>query len=172
MSSLTLRSASELAAYVSANWQPAGCETKAGHRGLSLMAASLISEWKTLKRGRSGHRFEDRYDAHRRTKNRRTMLGRIARIGLAVVSIAVGILLMFIPGPAILFFLIAGGLLAAESREVARGLDWSEVRLRRISKWARTRWRKLSLVGKLIVGGLALAISAGGLFLGYRITFG
>ena len=100
------------------------------------------------------------------------MLGRIARIGLAVVSIAVGIVLMFIPGPAILFFLIAGGLLAAESREVARGLDWSEVRLRRISKWARTRWRKLSLVGKLIVGGLALAISAGGLFLGYRITFG
>ena len=136
------------------------------------MAASLISEWKTLKKGRPGHRFEDRYLALRRTKNRRTMLGRVLRLIAAVVSIAVGILLMFIPGPAILFFLIAGGLLAAESREVARGLDLSEVRLRRISKWSRTRWRKLSLVGKLIVGGLALAISAGGLFLGYRITFG
>ncbi|HTO03936.1 MAG TPA: hypothetical protein VL069_09555 [Opitutus sp.] len=136
------------------------------------MAASLISEWKTLKRGRPGHRFEDRYDAHRRTKNRRTMLGRVARMGLAVVAIAVGVVLMFIPGPAILFFLIAGGLLAAESRGVARGLDWGEVRIRRIAKWLQARWRKLPLAGKIFVGSIVLAAGAGGLFISYRLTFG
>lgn len=136
------------------------------------MAASLISEWKTLKRGRPGHRFEDRYVALRRTKNRRTMIGRIARLVIAVASLAIGIVLMFIPGPAILFFLLAGGLLAAESRGVARGLDWSEVRIRRISKWLLMRWRKLPLAGKFFVGAVVLAVGAGGLYLGYRITFG
>lgn len=135
------------------------------------MAASLISEWKTLKRGRPGHRFEDRYVALRRTKNRRTMIGRIARLVIAVASLAVGIVLMFIPGPAILFFLIAGGLLAAESRGVARGLDWSEVRIRRITKWLLMRWRKLPLIGKIFVGAVVLALGAGGLYLGYRIAF-
>ena len=136
------------------------------------MAASLISEWKTLKRGRPGHRFEDRYVALRRTKNRRTLIGRIARLVLAVAALAVGIVLMFIPGPAILFFLLAGGLLAAESRGVARGLDWSEVRIRRIAKWVLIRWRKLPLAGKIVVGAVVLAVGAAGSFVVYRLTFG
>ena len=136
------------------------------------MAASLISEWKTLKRGRPGHRFEDRYVALRLSNFRRTLIGRIARLVLAVAALAVGIVLMFIPGPAILFFLLAGGLLAAESRGVARGLDWSEVRIRRIAKWVLIRWRKLPLAGKIVVGAVVLAVGAAGSFVVYRMTFG
>jgi len=61
------------------------------------------------------------------------------------VSLAIGVVLVFIPGPAILFFLIAGGLFAMQSLWVARALDWSELRIRAaisaIRKW-RSRHRK------------------------------
>jgi hypothetical protein len=47
--------------------------------------------------------------------------------------------LVFIPGPAILFFLIAGALLAVQSLGVARALDWSELRGRAAVKAMRRR---------------------------------
>jgi hypothetical protein len=51
----------------------------------------------------------------------------------------VGVVLVFIPGPAILFFLIAGALLAVQSLGVARALDWSELRGRAAVKAMRRR---------------------------------
>jgi hypothetical protein len=136
------------------------------------MPATLISEWRTLRRGRPGHRFQERYEASRRAKNRRSIIGRIVRLGLAIVALAIGIVLMFIPGPAILFYLISGSLLAAESRVVARALDWSEVQLRKSARWLKIQWRKLPLAGKIFAGLAVLAIGAAGLFLGYKISFG
>jgi hypothetical protein len=136
------------------------------------MAASLISEWKMLRRGRPGHRFQDRYESSRRTKNRRSMVGRIIRLVLALAALAIGVVLMFIPGPAIVFFFLAGSLLAAESRAVARLLDWSEVKLRKVASWLRAKWRKLPVFGKIVTGIGLLAIGAVGLFIGYRISFG
>ncbi len=76
---------------------------------------------------------------------------------------------MFIPGPAILFFAIAGGLLAAESRQVARILDWTEVQIRKVAVYLRARWIKLSLGGKIIVGLGIAAVSVAGLFFSYRL---
>jgi hypothetical protein len=140
--------------------------------GLRGMAASMISEWKKLQRGRPGSRFVDRYEAIRRNKNKRSMFGRIVRMVIAAAALVIGFILMFIPGPAILFFLVAGGLVAAESRGVARALDWTEVELRKFSSWSIKRWRKLSPVGKATVALALLAVVAGVLFISYRITFG
>lgn len=133
------------------------------------MGSTLISEWQELRRGRPGRRFQDGYEASRRTKNRVTLLGRIVRIGMAVVALVVGIILVFIPGPAILFFAIAGGLLAAESRQLARLLDWTEVQIRKVAIYLRRRWRKLSLGGKIVVGVAVVAMSVVGLLLIYRL---
>ena len=133
------------------------------------MASTLISEWRELRQGRPGRRFQDGYEASHRTKNRVTLLGRIVRLALALVALVVGVILMFIPGPAILFFAIAGGLLAAESRQVARLLDWTEIQIRKVAAYLRARWKKLSLVGKIIVGLAVVAASAAGLLFSYRL---
>jgi hypothetical protein len=71
-----------------------------------------------------------------------------------------------------LFFLVAGGLVAAESRGVARALDWTEVKVRKFAGWSVKRWRKLSPVGKAAVAFTFFALAAGVLFISYRITFG
>ena len=136
------------------------------------MAASLISEWKVLRGSRPGRRFQDRYESARRTKDGRSLFGRIVRLVLSLVALAVGVVLMFIPGPAIVFFFIAGSLLAAESLAVARLLDWAEVKLRKLATRLHATWRKFPLAGKVVAGAGVLALGAGGLILGYRMSFG
>lgn len=100
------------------------------------------------------------------------MLGRIVRLVIAAVALVIGIVLMFIPGPAILFFFIAGSLIAAESRGLARALDWTEVKLRKFASWLIKRWRKLPTAGKVVATIVLFAAVAGVLFIGYRISFG
>ena len=100
------------------------------------------------------------------------MVARFGRLVIAIIAFAIGLVLIFIPGPAILFFLIAGGLLAAESRHVARFLDWSEVKLRHGLSWLWARWRSFSRPEKMLVALLVAAGGAGGLFVSYRIVLG
>jgi len=60
----------------------------------------------------------------------------------AVVSLAVGIVLAFIPGPAVLFFALSAALLGAQSRWVARRLDAAETAARRFWRaWRAKRAR-------------------------------
>jgi hypothetical protein len=54
----------------------------------------------------------------------------------ALLAFAVGVVLAFIPGPAVVFFGIAAALLASESMTVARALD-------RVEVWLRGAWRRL-----------------------------
>ena len=113
-----------------------------------------------LDRGRAGRRFQDRYEAARAARKdarwtRRVL--RVFRLLLAVAAIVVGLFLTVLPGPAILFFFIAGGLLASESLRLARGLDWSEVKLRAGWAWVQ----QLSWTGKAALIGLVAAFSAG-----------
>ena len=47
---------------------------------------------------------------------------------------------MIIPGPAILFWLLAGFLIAGESGTIAKGLDRSELAVRTLwNRWKRKR---------------------------------
>src|SRR5688572_16410802 len=110
-------------------------EPPSGWSGGSMAIAlhfSFREHWQELKRGRPGRRFQDRYDRARSEESRGGPIKRIALIGLAIVCLAIGVVLAVMPGPAVLFFFLAGGLLATESRIVARLMDWLEVRLRKI----------------------------------------
>jgi hypothetical protein len=49
---------------------------------------------------------------------------------LALLSFAIGVVLAFIPGPAVVFFALSATLLATQSLRVARILDRTEVWLR------------------------------------------
>lgn len=136
------------------------------------MTSRLKRQWAALQRARPGRRFEERYEAAQRKENRASFLARVVRFTIATAALAVGVVLVFIPGPAVLFFAIAGALLASESRGVARFLDWSEVKIRAVLRWAQRTWKRLPMVGKVAVAIMGAAGGAGAGVVGYRVITG
>lgn len=104
-----------------------------------------------LQRGTPGHRFRKHYDAAHRPGNELSVLHRILRFVIALVAVIVGIVLTFMPGPAVLFFALAGALLASESRWLAGALDLTELKLRDAARWSLRRWVSLGWLGRTIV---------------------
>jgi hypothetical protein len=113
-----------------------------------------------LKRSAPGHRFENSYNTSRRNGAQRSVGARIVRIGLAVVAFALGVVFAFIPGPGVLFFALAGALLAPESRRLAIALDWTEVKLRELIRWSKRTWKKLGWFARSVV--ILVGASLGG----------
>ena len=102
----------------------------------------LKTRWKRLRKLPPGKRFQT---IHREQRNR-SPVAKAAFLGIALLSFAGGLVLMFIPGPAVLFFALAGALLATQSLWVARRLDQGEVWGRRavasVRSWRRRRRRR------------------------------
>src|SRR3982751_1868031 len=96
-----------------------------------------------LQNGTPGRRFRRHYDIAHRPGNELSIIRRIIRFLIALVAMAVGVVLTFMPGPAVLFFALAGALLATESRGVATALDWSELKLRDVFLSVRRYWNSL-----------------------------
>lgn len=136
------------------------------------MIAKLKRQWTALRRARPGHRFEERYEAAQRKENRASFFARVLRFTLATVALAIGVVLVFIPGPAILFFALSGALLASESRAVARFLDWCEVKIRAVMRWASRVWEKLPVAGKVAVAIVGAAGGAGASYVSFRMFTG
>lgn len=137
-----------------------------------MAATALKHYFRTLQRGRPGERFQERYARAKRARHGRSTKGRIARLVLGVLALLVGAVLMVIPGPGLPFIFLGGGLLATESLVVARGMDWLEVRFRAISRWARARWARLPLWGKIVVGAAIVTGGAAGTWMFYRLLAG
>jgi hypothetical protein len=126
------------------------------------MLHSLMQRWHALTGGSPGRRFEDRYEAARAARlggGWSHRFARALRLTMALLALGVGVVLAVMPGPGILFFLISGSLLAAESRGVARILDRSEVRLRALGAWGRKIWSRLPFWGR---AGVVVVIAAAG----------
>ncbi len=136
---------------------------------LSAVGMQFFHQWKESLRGTPGHRFRDRYHQHQRSRNGRNWLRRLVRFVLAAVAFAIGVVLAFIPGPAILFFLIAGGLLATDWLWVARLLDWGEVKLRHAWQGARRVWQRLPVAGRFALLAAAAGLSAASTYGVYRL---
>jgi hypothetical protein len=137
------------------------------------MPNALTREWNALKSGSAGHRFQSRYVAAQKSRKNASGVKHVLRVVrwlVAIVAIAIGVVLVFIPGPAILFFFIAGGILASESKLIARFLDWMELKIRSFSKWGVRTWKGLSLVAKAAIVAIALAIAAGAAFGCYQLV--
>jgi hypothetical protein len=132
----------------------------------------LKRQWEVLKRGKPGRRFVERYQAAQRKENRATLATRIVRFGIAAVAIGLGVVFAVIPGPAIVFFALAGALLASESRGVARFFDWCEVKIRAVVRWAMRIWKRLPIAGKVAVAIVGAAGSVGATVMSYRIFAG
>ena len=126
---------------------------------ISNVVDGLKKDWRAFRRATPGQRFQNRYRAHQKSRSA-SPLKRVLSLVLAPLSLAIGVVLMFIPGPAILFFFIGGTLLASHSRTAARALDWAEIKLRSWAERAKTWWNSQSLLSKipLLLGALLVAV--------------
>lgn len=124
-------------------------------------------QWNVHRQGRLGHRFQNRYHAHRKSPGRKNLLRRLVHLVLAAIFTAIGVVLAFIPGPAILFFFLAGATLASDWLWMARLLDWLEVKLQAGWKWALAKWRGLPPAGRIalvVAGGCLSAVTTYGAY--------
>lgn len=128
----------------------------------------LRLHWQALRRGEPGRRFSDRYECARRERGSCGVGVRVALVAAAAVSLAIAVVLSVFPGPALPFYFLAGGLLATESRTIARAMDWTEVRARRIAAWGKRRWRRLPVAARVALLAVGAACSAGTAYLTWR----
>ncbi len=100
--------------------------------------------WREFREASPGERFRNRYRSRAKKRARgEKLLGRPLILGLAGLSVLIALPLMVMPGPAVVFWGLAGFLLAGESAWVARSLDWLELKvLERWRDWRRRRARR------------------------------
>lgn len=91
------------------------------------MRGKARRSWDALRSDPPGQRFRRHYERRQQEADRS---GNSRRYLVASGLILVGVVLVFIPGPAVLFFALAGALLAEVSLPAARTLDWAEARVR------------------------------------------
>lgn len=105
------------------------------------MIGRFRKAWRHFKALPAGQRFQERYQRGR-GKPARSALGHVGLYTTILVLAVIGFILVFIPGPAVVFFAAAGMLLAGESLAVAKFFDAGELRARALIAEAKRRWRK------------------------------
>lgn len=88
--------------------------------------------WHDLLASRAGKRFQHFHAAH---ESKRSGWARALTISAAAICVAVGVVLAFIPGPAVVFFALAVALASTQSHGLARRCDRAEL-------YMRALWRK------------------------------
>ena len=100
------------------------------------MLSKLRRKWHAFKALPAGERFQT---IHQQRAHAPVWVKAIM-IGGAVVAFGIGVVLTVMPGPAIVFFALAGALAAIESQRVALGLDRGEELVRGlIARWHHRR---------------------------------
>jgi hypothetical protein len=117
--------------------------------------------WEEMKDDPPGERFQRH---HRRRQAEETREGQLKRWTICAALIGVGIVLMFIPGPAVVMFGLAGALLAEDSLRVARALDWSELRIRALVAWCSRVWRRAGAAGRAALVLVAAGVAGAGAY--------
>ena len=118
------------------------------------MFETIKLSWQRFKADPPGQRFQQQFK--RRHAVARTLLQRALVVGGGVLLTGVGIFLFFLPGPGVLFVLLGAVLTAQQSITVARGLDWTEIRLRKLLAQSFGACRRFSAALKILLVGLAV----------------
>ena len=97
--------------------------------------------WREFRHAPPGDRFRTRFRRRQAQRERGEPQWSQALLQFgALLCMAIAVPLMIIPGPAILFWLLAGFLIAGESGTIAKGLDRSELAVRTLwNRWKRKR---------------------------------
>lgn len=130
----------------------------------------LKEAWQEFRGGKPGRRFQDRYKRSQQHSQGRAWYRRWLELLAALVCFAIGVVLVFVPGPAVLFFAVGAVLLADQSKAIARTLDWIEVRLRRGARAAWHWWKRASAVARGAVVGVTIVFVGAIGYLFYRVV--
>ncbi len=99
--------------------------------------AFFKEDWKQFRADEPGERFENHTDRVKRGPKAALVI----QVFMGVILLAGGIVLMFIPGPAILAYAFGLAMFAGLSRKLARLLDRAEPALRRQGRRVQAWWR-------------------------------
>jgi hypothetical protein len=126
--------------------------------------------WRNFKKSKPGDRFQVRY--YYRKQRGTGRLSRIFNIFLGSVLVIMSTLFGWAPGLGLVTLLIGLALIAGELFPVARFLDWSEVRLRRLARLAGKVWAGATSVGRTLIVLLILVFVAALVYGAYSLLFG
>lgn len=136
------------------------------------MIEKIRESWQSFKESEPGQRYKDRYRRRQQSKSGEFDLGLVVSVLGGVLIVLGGIVAVPGPGPGWLIVFLGLGLVAGEFRPIARFMDWAEVRLRRLARWAAGVWANSSpAVKALIVVAILLCAAALG-YGAYRLLFG
>ncbi len=126
--------------------------------------------WRNFKKSRPGDRFQVRY--YYRKQRGTGRLSKVFNIFVGSVLVIMSILFGWAPGLGLVTLLIGLALIAGELFPVARFLDWSEVRLRKLARLAGKIWAGASPVGRTLIVLLVLVLVAALVYGAYSLLFG
>jgi hypothetical protein len=122
-----------------------------------------------FKKSKPGDRFQVRY--YRRKQSGPGHLSRIFNIVVGSILVIFSAFFGWAPGPGLLTFVIGLALLGGEFLVIARFLDWSEVRLRKLAHFVEGVWRS-STVGKAFIVLVVVSLVAAFGYVIYAVFFG
>ncbi len=125
--------------------------------------------WWLFKKSKPGDRFQVRY--YRRQQSAPGRLSMIFNIVVGSILVIFSAFFGWAPGPGLLTFLIGLALIGGEFLTIARFLDWSEVRLRKLAHLVGVVWRS-STIGKALIVLVALVLVVAFGYVIYSVFFG
>jgi hypothetical protein len=125
--------------------------------------------WQLFTSSKPGDRFQVRY--YRRKQSGPGQLSRIFNVGVGSILVIFSAFFGWAPGPGLLTFVIGLGMIGGEFLTIARFLDWSEVRLRKLAHLVGVVWRS-STIGKILIVLLAMILVVAFGYVIYSVFFG
>ena len=126
--------------------------------------------WRNFTKSKPGDRFQVRY--YYRKQRGPGRLSRIFNIFLGSVLVIMSTLFGWAPGLGLVTLLIGLALIAGELFPVARFLDWSEVRLRKLARLAGRVWAGSTPVVRTLIVVLVAVLVAALVYGAYLLLFG
>lgn len=124
--------------------------------------------WLHFTRSKPGDRFQVRY--YRRKQSGPGQLSRIINVVVGSILVIFSAFFGWAPGPGTLTFVIGLAMIGGEFLTIARFLDWSEVRLRKLAHLVGVVWRS-STIGKALIVLVALALVVAFGYVIYSVFF-
>lgn len=129
-------------------------------------------EWQLFKESKPGQRFQDRYWRRRSNRSGRADTGTFINVGIGLAFMAAGAFMVIFPGPGWFTFFLGLGFFASEYRPIARFMDWGELRLRELIRWAWNFWANSSFTGRVFIVAALLVVTVALAFGAYYLFFG